>query len=122
MMLNCSSHLQSLQQKEREENEIKMKLEHEHSVLVSKLVELGAANFINTSTSRASPPPPGTTPTEIAAPNEGISLSLAEDQLPSPKGSTAPKGMHIYIFDYMCTALQLQYNLSLYFMSQNTYV
>ena len=87
--------LQSLQQKEREENEIKMKLEHEHSILISKLVELGAAGFINSSTSRSSPPPPGTTPTEIAAPNEGIPLSLAEDLTqisPSPKGSAPQKG------------------------------
>lgn len=92
---NAIADLQSLQQKEREENEIKMKLEHEHSVLISKLVELGAAGFINSSTSRSSPPPPGTTPTEIAAPNEGIPLSLAEDLTqisPSPKNSAPQKG------------------------------
>ena len=88
--------VQSLQQKEREENEIKLKLEHEHSVLISKLVELGAAGFVDSNSSRASPPPPGTTPTEIAAPNEGIPLGLTEDHLtqisPSPKDSGPLKG------------------------------
>ena len=93
---------QSLQQKEREENEIKMKLEHEHSVLISKLIELGAAGFIN-STSRSSPPPPGTTPTEIASPNEGIQLTLSEDHLqhisPSPKNPGSLEGWIIIIHE-----------------------
>ena len=84
--------LQSLQQKEREENEIKMKLEHEHSVLISKLVELGASSFVNSTASRSSPPPPGTTPTEIAAPNEGIPLALADEITPSPKDPGSHKG------------------------------
>ncbi len=90
-------YLQSLQQKEREENEIKMKLEHEHSILISKLVELGASGFVNSTSSRSSPPPPGTTPTEIAAPNEGIPLALADDHLqqilPSPKDPGSHKGV-----------------------------
>ncbi len=87
--------LQGLQNKEREENEIKLKLEHEHSVLVSKLVELGAAGFVNSTSSRTSPPPPGTTPTEIAAPNEGIPLGLTDNHLqisPSPKDSGSNEG------------------------------
>ena len=86
---------QSLQRKEREDNEIKMKLEHEHSVLISKLVELGAAGFVNSTTSRASPPPPGTTPTEIAAPNESLSFGLTDNHLqlaPSPKDSGSHEG------------------------------
>ena len=75
-----------------------MKLEHEHSVLISKLVELGAAGFVNSTTSRSSPPPPGTTPTEIAAPNEGIPYGLTEDHLqmvPSPKDSGSHDGWFV---------------------------
>lgn len=87
--------LQSLQKKEREENEIKMKLEHEQSILISKLVEMGAAGFISSTTSRSTPPP-GTTPTEIAAPNEGIPLGLTDNHLqlvaPSPKDSGSHEG------------------------------
>lgn len=72
-----------------------MKLEHEHSVLISKLVELGAAGFVNSTTSRSSPPPPGTTPTEIASPNEGIPFVLTDNHLqmvPSPKDSGSHEG------------------------------
>ncbi len=57
-----------------------MKLEQEHSLLLSKLVELGAAGFVNSATSPPSPPPPGTTPTEIACPMEGL-LALSERHL-----------------------------------------
>lgn len=88
--------MQSLQQKEREENEIKLKLEHEHSVLLSKLVELGAARFVTASTAPPSPPPPGTTPTEIACPNEGLQLGLSDDLLqqisPSSKDLGSSEG------------------------------
>lgn len=90
LLQSAKKYIESLQQKEREENEIKVKLEHEHSILVSKLVELGAAGFVNSTASRSSPPPTGTTPTEIAAPNEGISLGLGDSHLqisPSPKDS-----------------------------------
>ena len=101
--------LQSLQQKEREENEIKMKLEHEHSVLISKLVELGASGFVNSTSARSSPPPPGTTPTEIAAPNEGIPLALADDHLqqisPSPKDPGSHKGWQESIRVCVCVCV-----------------
>ncbi len=49
-----------------------MKLEQEHSLLLSKLVELGGAECVSSATSSLSPPPPGTTPTEIACPMEGL--------------------------------------------------
>lgn len=88
-----------------------MKLEHDNSILISKLVELGAAGFINSSTSRSSPPPPGTTPTEIAAPNEGIPLSLAEDHLtqisPSPKDSGPQKGLSIGKNNFGCQIFEI---------------
>lgn len=99
-----------------------MKLEHEHSVLISKLVELGAAGFVNSTSSRSSPPPPGTTPTEIAAPNEGIPLGLAEEHLhqlsPSPKdlgvheGQTLLCSMTWWCLQYCPMVLRIGISLS----------
>ncbi len=80
--------IQSLQQKEREEIEIKVQLEREHSLLVSRLVELGAANFVNSTVVEPSQDSP-----EIDSPGGGILLDLYEVGLsPSPKNSEFQEG------------------------------
>ena len=48
---------QGLQQKEREENQLKFKLQNEQHVLISKLVELGATGYLDTLPSSTSPAP-----------------------------------------------------------------
>lgn len=53
LLQSAKQYIESLQQKEKEENELKVKLQSKQASLLSRLVELGASSVKN-----ASPPPP----------------------------------------------------------------
>jgi len=94
LLQSAKKYIETLQQKEREENEIKIKLQNAQALLLSRLAELGAGSYVN-STNLSPKSSPSRTPTTSSvgtntSPPPSSHLRAKAQRSPSPRSPLRP--------------------------------